>query len=175
MHAIDTDCFYRSWRTWDEIDETRERRTRIMTERTSKRVLEGWEGRTDFTRQFLPCCRSEGEGDEGSGEVEYRCFHSHWGQFVSRLLFHGAKPCADMRYYEVQRAFQLCWNITIRLDVNYRKVISNGWRVEIYRETKLRDVKMKKIYFKNASSAEEMEQLLQFKNNLDSFYFVQKQ
>jgi len=27
---------------------------------------------------------------------------------VSRLLFHGANPCADMRYYEVQRAFQLC-------------------------------------------------------------------
>ena len=27
---------------------------------------------------------------------------------MSRLLFHGAKSCADMRYYEVQRAFQLC-------------------------------------------------------------------
>lgn len=27
---------------------------------------------------------------------------------MSRLLFHGAKPCADMRYYEMQRAFQLC-------------------------------------------------------------------
>ena len=45
-------------------------------ERTSKKlVLNRGKGRTDFTRQFLPCCRSD--GDEGSGEVEYRCFHSH--------------------------------------------------------------------------------------------------
>lgn len=57
---IDRDVF--TMRLWEK-----DVHTGAVTERTSKRrwCVGRGKGRTDFTRQFLPCCRSDGEGDGG--------------------------------------------------------------------------------------------------------------